>query len=919
MIPPPPSKTDRTDPLRRAGAGLTAALLVALALAPPLAAQTGPGGEVGSNLHREYPRGAWADSVRRLDPFAFRFRRALFDVTERARLNRRLASAEGIQALGTPDAPLAVEGTYRFPVLVGRFGAPDDEEPHPIADLHERLWSPGYSGGGHQGSVRDYYQEVSYGLLTLTGDTYGYAAADSSVDRYRDASGSDAGFGEHMIDWVDEVIDALDPVVDFSRFDANGDGFVDTLVLVHNMAGFECGNLPASRKGFWSHRWNYYSMSYWYRGTAAYRTTDDGVLIDDYVMQPMVGCDGSSLIPIGVFTHELGHAFGLPDYYDTDGAGSGGESEGLGHWGLMASGNWNAPSSPAHMSAISKAEMGWVDPVEISTRDTLGILVPRVNDHPFALKIRSEAMAPGEYFLVENRQAVGFDQHLHGTGLLVYHVNETVSTANRNPSDLRWAVEQADGLFDLERNRNRGDAGDPWAGTTDSRWFWGGGVPSSDTRSRVESHVELILRESTRDTMSVDILSIPRFTLLGPAPGMRVRDGDVTLRWEEYEPPFFWGEVAYEVQVDSDPDFPDPYLAPGTSGSLELTASLPEGLTHYWRIRAHDGGENARFNTFGPGSFTVDGTPPRLRLRPSLSAVDADELTIVAEPSESLDTLRAELDGIDRVADRLPGDAGWVFTLPLGGEGPSTLTLDAVDRVGNASTVEHALRLQRVRGDRSHLISSGSGRFEALVPSGAVTGEGWSILLERTGGSGGADESGDTLLSPVYWLSLPELAPDRGVEVRMAWSAGELPAGHTPVIWGRTGDMWSPRVTGSDAGGRTAVVRTASGGSFQLRSRAAGEAHTPGLPALAPPWPNPFNSSTRIAFDLAEEQTVSLEVYNSRGQKVRELTSGVYPPGRHVVTWEGRDGAGRRVASGIYLVLLRTPGGAWNRKVTLIR
>ena len=68
----------------------------------------------------------------------------------------------------------------------------------------------------------------------------------------------------------------------------------------------------------------------------------------DYLLMPALSCDNGQ-IEIGVFCHEYGHAFGLPDLYDTNGQG-----EGIGHWGLMGSGNWNAPSNPAHMSAWAK-------------------------------------------------------------------------------------------------------------------------------------------------------------------------------------------------------------------------------------------------------------------------------------------------------------------------------------------------------------------------------------------------------------------------------------------------------------------------------------------------------------------------------------------------------------------------------------
>src|SRR3712207_2107900 len=94
-------------------------------------------------------------------------------------------------------------------------------------------------------------------------------------------------------------------------------------------------------------------------------------MIDDYVIMPALACNGTTMIPIGVFSHEFGHAFGLPDLYDTR---SPPESAGVGGWDLMASGSWggdgsSSPMTPSHMSAWSKEFLGWLSP-RVITQDT---------------------------------------------------------------------------------------------------------------------------------------------------------------------------------------------------------------------------------------------------------------------------------------------------------------------------------------------------------------------------------------------------------------------------------------------------------------------------------------------------------------------------------------------------------------------
>jgi len=84
-------------------------------------------------------------------------------------------------------------------------------------------------------------------------------------------------------------------------------------------------------------------------------------------------------------------------------------------------------------------------------------------------------------------------------------------------------------------------------------------------------------------------------------------------------------------------------------------------------------------------------------------------------------------------------------------------------------------------------------------------------------------------------------------------------------------------------------------------------------------WSNPFNASTRIRFELPDPGPVSLEVFNTAGQRVRRLTHERYPAGEHVLSWDGRDDAGREVTSGMYLCRLDYDGQRRAIKMMLIR
>jgi len=90
-------------------------------------------------------------------------------------------------------------------------------------------------------------------------------------------------------------------------------------------------------------------------------------------------------------------------------------------------------------------------------------------------------------------------------------------------------------------------------------------------------------------------------------------------------------------------------------------------------------------------------------------------------------------------------------------------------------------------------------------------------------------------------------------------------------------------------------------------------------PRLNANYPNPFNPTTTISFDVALEGQVCVEVYNIKGQKVRVLADGEYGVGQHSVVWNGDDANGYSVGSGVYFY--RMTSGEYNniRKMILMK
>lgn len=338
-----------------------------------------------------------------------------------------------------------------------------------------------FDGPNPTGTITQYYKEISYNQLHFTGNVKGWFSVPGTMASY---VGSNNGMGSSGGPrFVYELIVASDSAVNFANYiqyyDANNTPHIGFVAAVHSGA-----DAAAGANNIWSHRWSFRAWS-----GSAYTTNDTDpvsgkkVIIDgDYAIQPeMKGASnsGGALIDIGVFAHEFGHIFGLPDLYDTDNT-----SEGIGNWCLMAGGayggNGQSAQSPSHMSAWCKQALGWVVPKVIDSLQ-MNFSISPSETSPDVLKVwKHGAENSKEYFLIENRQLVSFDQYLPQDGVLIYHVDDNIGS-NTNENHYKVDVEQADGRRDLNRKNNRGDAGDPFPGSTSNIHWTSNTNPNSNS------------------------------------------------------------------------------------------------------------------------------------------------------------------------------------------------------------------------------------------------------------------------------------------------------------------------------------------------------------------------------------------------------------------------------------------------------
>lgn len=315
------------------------------------------------------------------------------------------------------------------------------------------------------GSVKDYFHEASYGTMTLNSTVIAWVTLPHTEAFYGNgSSGRQGDFPNNGQGMVRDALDLADALVNFGDFDTDNDGFVDAITIIHSGYGAETGS--GGGNWMWSHRWSLWQAPGG-RWTSADRNGSGGnVNVYDYHTEPALwGTSGNGIVRIGVICHETGHFFGLPDLYDTDGS-----SGGIGSYCLMAN-SWGFDGTqlhPPHLSAWCKIYLGWITPTVIGPG---AYIAPRVETDPTAFRINA-GYPSGEYLLIENRQAFGFENVMpQGGGLAIWHVddNKRDNKEEGYPGQTGWpgnnkhfkiALLPADGRYDLERNVNRGDGGD---------------------------------------------------------------------------------------------------------------------------------------------------------------------------------------------------------------------------------------------------------------------------------------------------------------------------------------------------------------------------------------------------------------------------------------------------------------------------
>ena len=320
---------------------------------------------------------------------------------------------------------------------------PDDPATISSQNIEAFCNGDNYTGYGNNGSVKEYFWDVSNQRLLYTNIVTVYLRVPHPKTYYNDANNFD-GSNEFVKDAID-VLKALPnyqteiwPQLQTVTVDGGGTVVACNIYYAgHPDVGWQ-GNL-------WPHSWALVQVGA--------QNLGPGVNVFNYQMTDI----GDSL-SLGTFCHENGHMLcEYPDIYDYDYDSTGG----AGGFCLMNSGGHG--TNPVKPCAYLRMHSGWLDVVNLETVMDYYLTLTTADTTIYKY---TKPTAATEYFIFENRQQSGRDALLPGSGIAIWHCDELGNRDDQshayNPDHFNYEVQlmQADKLWDLNNNLNDGEQED---------------------------------------------------------------------------------------------------------------------------------------------------------------------------------------------------------------------------------------------------------------------------------------------------------------------------------------------------------------------------------------------------------------------------------------------------------------------------
>lgn len=367
------------------------------------------------------------------------------------------------------------------------------------SDAHQffnnMLNEPGFTySNGANGSARDFYLNSSNGRFQPQFDVIGPVTLPEKYSYYGANQGSSVDNPARLEQFVREACTLADPLVDFSQYDHNQDGYIDNIYFFYAGKGeADSGDGNA----IWPHS-AYYSDMAKDAGLSETSLKLNGVEVGNYTCSNEI--NGTLITPqpagIGTFVHEFGHVLGLADHYDVN---SGITTFAPGSFDTMAQASYNNNgNTPAAFSAYERACLGWLDLTVLKNGvDSLNVL-PDLNDSNKAYVVPVGGTNDEEYFIMENRQKKGWDAFIPGHGMLLWHIDYDAKAWEKNELNITGTHQRVDIVEADNKLTDNTRAGDPFPGTSNvtqcNLTSWAGGkVMSLDDIEEKNGIINLML------------------------------------------------------------------------------------------------------------------------------------------------------------------------------------------------------------------------------------------------------------------------------------------------------------------------------------------------------------------------------------------------------------------------------------------
>ena len=367
------------------------------------------------------------------------------------------------------------------------------------SDAHQffnsMLNEPGFTySNGANGSARDFYVNSSNGKFQPQFDVIGPVTLPKKYSYYGANKGSSTDNPVALEEFVREACTLADPLVDFSQYDHNQDGFIDNIYFFYAGKGeADSGDGNA----IWPHSAYYADIAKEAGGTQKSLKLD-GIEVGNYTCSNEI--NGTIITPqpagIGTFVHEFGHVLGLADHYDIY---YGMATFTPGSFDTMDRASYNNNgNTPAAFSAYERACLGWLDLTVLKNGvDTLNVL-PDLNDSNKAYMVPVGGTNDQEYFIMENRQQKGWDAFIPGHGMLLWHIDYDAKAWEKNELNITGTHQRVDIVEADNKLTDNTRSGDPFPGTSNvtqcNLTSWAGGkVMSLDDIEEKDGIINLML------------------------------------------------------------------------------------------------------------------------------------------------------------------------------------------------------------------------------------------------------------------------------------------------------------------------------------------------------------------------------------------------------------------------------------------